>query len=173
MTTARQYLETATNIAVIMAALVVSGIFLLNYFRPTDSNAPRLREGFQTGQQLQSLPGITYSDAPKTLVIALNTTCGFCTESVPFYNKLAEAHRVSKSPLRIVTVFPNSEDDVKRYVQEHQLALVSKASVNFQPLHIVGTPTMLLLDQDGKVIDFWLGRPSESAQAQVMKYILS
>jgi hypothetical protein len=147
--------------------------FLLNYLGPTDQRTPRLKAGFEKGQHLAPIPGISYGKAPRTLLIALNTNCGFCTESVPFYNRLAEAQRVGNSLIRIVAVFPNSEKEVQQYPHLHGLALSSKAAVDLRSLNVVGTPTMLLLDQNGNIVDFWLGKPTEAVQNQIMTHVKS
>jgi hypothetical protein len=171
MSKVKSYLETATNIAVILGALAVSGVFLLNYLRPNEQRTPRLRAGFQKGHQLPPIPGVSYNEAPQTLLIALNTSCAFCTESVPFYNQLAEAQLKSKSSIRIMTVFPNAEKEVQQYVQTHQLRLASRAAIDLQSLNVMGTPTMLLIDEKGTIVDFWIGKPSEATQRQVMKQV--
>jgi hypothetical protein len=169
----KPHLETASTIAVMIAALVVSGVFLLSYLKPKTKPMPTLKAGFEKGQRLPPIPGISYGDAPKTLVIALNTNCRFCSESVPFYNRLAEAQRSNKTPVRILTVFPNSEHEVQQYTQEHQFALTSKSAVSLQSLNIDATPTMILLDRNGTIVDFWVGKLSESAEEQVVKLFTS
>lgn len=171
MSKAKHYLETATNIAVIIAALVVSGVFILNYLRPNDRRTRRLQAGFEKGQQLAQIPGIAYGEAPKTLLIALNTNCGFCTESIHFYNRLAEIQRASNSKTRIITIFPSTAKEIQQYAEQHRLGLNTMAAVDFRALNVAGTPTMILVDTNGRVIDFWIGKPSESTERQIIKQV--
>lgn len=98
----------------------------------------------------------------------MSATCHYCKESLPFYKQLADAQQQSGRATHIVAIFPNSENDIKQYVQENQLHLETIAGVNFKALNISSTPTMLLVDRDGKILDFWVGKLSKNDEQQVI-----
>lgn len=45
------------------------------------------------------------------------------------------------------------------------------ARVNFKALNLVATPTVILVDNSGKVLDFWIGKPSKEVEQQILKAI--
>jgi hypothetical protein len=62
----RRYLETATNVAVLLGAVVVIFVGLWSHFR--GSEKPQLSVGLRTGALLVSPPGIQYGNAQRTLM---------------------------------------------------------------------------------------------------------
>jgi hypothetical protein len=98
----------------------------------------------------------------------MNIECHFCTESISFYNKLAEPQQGVKAA-RIIAIFPNEEGEVKKYAQYNRLQLETISGVNFKALNISGTPTMILVDDSGKVVDFWIGKLSKDNEHQIIK----
>jgi thioredoxin-related protein len=162
----KHHLEVATNVAVLLAAMLLISTFVWNYLARTQK--PKLQAGFQKGQSLTRLPAINYSSSPQTLLIAISTTCHYCKESLPFYKQLADAQQQRGRATHIVALFPNSENDVQQYVQQNQLNLETIAGANFKALNISSTPTMLLVDKDGKILDFWVGKLSKNDEQQVI-----
>lgn len=73
--------------------------------------------------------------------------------------------RSNKPP--IIAVFPNAESDVRQYAQQNQLQLETIAGADLKALNVRGTPTMILVDKNGKVLDFWVGKLSEDEKRQV------
>lgn len=165
----KSYLEVTTNVAVLLVALAILVTLAWNYFgrRP----APLLQAGFQKGQTFAQVPGIRYDSSPQTLFIAMNTHCHYCAESLPFYKQLADAQRTSSRATHVVVLFPNQETEVMQYVQQNGLDLETIASVDFSALNISGTPTLILLDDDGRVLDFWVGKLPQEQEQQVVKAV--
>lgn len=165
----KSYLEVVTNIAVLLVALAVLGTFAWNYFRR--SPTPQLRAGFQMGQSFAQVPGVSYESSPQTLLIAMSTRCHYCTKSLPFYKQLIEAQRTNSQATHVVAVFPNPEAEVRQYVQQNNLNLETIAGLDFGALNISGTSTAILIDNDGKVRDFWIGKLLQDQEQQVIKAV--
>jgi hypothetical protein len=165
----KSLLEVVTNVAVLLAAVGVLSALSWGYF--AQRSAPPVQNGFQRGQPVAKLPKVDYSGAPKTLLIAMNTGCHFCTESIPFYNGLVSSNPGTDKTTRVVAVFPNKEDEVRQYVRQHQLNLEAVAGVDFRALNVSATPTMILVDSNGKVLDFWVGKQSEDGERLIVKTI--
>lgn len=164
---AKSYLEVITSIAVLIVSAVVLATFALNYYRarwpPT-----QLQAGLQKGVALPPLQALNYSDSPQTLLVALNTRCEYCTASVPFYNQLAELQRNNNKGIKIVALFPNPADEVSQYVAQKKLELIAIAAPDVGGLGLYGTPTMILVDNQGRVIDFWIGKLSPNVEQEVI-----
>ncbi len=148
------------------------GTLALNYYRESQL-ATQLRSGLEKGTVLGPLQGVDYSDSPKTLLIALNTSCQYCAVSAPFHNRLAQVVQAKNPSVRVFAVFPNTAGEVQHYVEQNKLGLATIAGVDFRTVGVAGTPTIILLDSHGRVIDFWIGKLSEDAEKQVTYQLTS
>jgi thioredoxin-related protein len=165
----KNYLELITNVAVLLVAVVTLSAFAFQLFNRAEE--PRLQVGLQKGQQLDWLPLSKVPDKKQTLFIAMSTTCHHCNESVPFYNQLAVTLNRDDSQTTIVGVFPNTQDEVRDYTERQQLKIPTIAAIDLNAFRVQGTPTMILVDHTGKVLDFWVGKLSKDEEQNVIKYI--
>ena len=162
-------LETITNLAVLLAASGVLIALSWGYF--AQSQTPLAVAGMQRGQSLAQLPTVDYAGKTQTLLIAMNTQCQYCTESVSFYNTLADRVRPGSKGTRIVAVFPNKKDEVQKYVDSNGFRLETLADVDFATLNVSFTPTVMLVDSHGKLIDFWIGKVSTDIEQQILSTV--
>ena len=107
---------------------------------------------------LAPIPKLDYGNSKQTLLIALNTNCSYCRESLPFYRKLVLANGLANESLRVVAVFPNKAEEVARYAKENDLLFDAIADLQFSRYKISGTPTMILVNNSGEVNNFWVGK---------------
>jgi hypothetical protein len=161
---ARGYLEVITNVAVLCVALLVLGTAGWRYLSPK-TNA-RSDGGLRRGERLPEILGVDYRTASKTMVIALSSKCSFCGDSIPFFNELAEKGGGS---IRITAVFPESQGEVEEYVRQKQLRFPAIAGIDLARLHLEATPISVLVDSGGKVLDFWVGKPSGEVGQRMIK----
>lgn len=98
----------------------------------------------------------------------MNTKCRYCAESLPFYKRVAESQRGDRRT-RVVAIFPNAHNDVKQYVQNSNLNLETHSEVDFGALGIAGTPTAILLDNAGKIRNFWVGKLPQDVEEQIIQ----
>jgi len=165
----RRFLEATTSVAVLLGAVVIIYVGLWSHFH--EGAKPQLSVGLRTGATLHMPPNVGNGGATKTLIMAMNTACGYCQESVPFYRKLSEGWRKASESARLVAIFPNGEDDVKHFLRDNQLDVEASSSVDFGPLKITGTPTLILVGENGEIRDFWVGKLSADQEEQVIKSI--
>lgn len=152
-------LEVTTNIAVILVAVAM--LSLLAIFVFVKPRTPTLSIGLQKGQAFGQISKVDYGRSDRTLLIALSTACSYCQENLPFYQKLTSAPVPFHNNLQVVALFPNAAEDVEKYVRENKLPIEAVAAVDFNSLRISGTPTIILVDKNGVVQDFWIGKLSE------------
>jgi|SRR6266853_6227999 len=165
----KPYLEASTNVAVLTLVLVVLTVLAWGYF--VNKQRPAFQNGLQKGQSLTQLSNLDYSSAPQTLLIIMNTHCSFCAESMSFYKQLVKAQHENGNLSHIVAVFPNPESEVKEYLQQNQLQIDTIPNVDFRLLNVSGTPTIILTDNKGKILDFWIGKLPEETELQIIKVI--
>jgi thioredoxin-related protein len=103
----------------------------------------------------------------KWVVLVLSTQCHFCQESAPFHERLAQM--LQNSPdTGLIAVFPQDRQTVEQYKATYKVNfpnIITDASLN--KLQVRGTPTLLLVDQHGKVLKSWRGRLPENDEKEV------
>src|SRR3984893_2432806 len=157
-------IEAAGNIIVIVLAVVVGSVFLKDRLSTV---APESNE-VKAGDKLASLDGWDWAAHDQTLVLGLRKGCHFCEDSAPFYQRLT-AQQQGGSNSTIVAVFPDTADAVKEGVQSEGLRVHALAGVPLERLKISGTPTLLLVDRSGTVMNAWIGLLSPRQELEVMR----
>ncbi len=159
-------LEATANVAVILAALAVGYVAIKE--RVTGSHVPRY---VAAGDRLAPLPNIDWSRHRHTLVLALNSGCHYCKDSVPFYQRLAQAERPRRGDLEIVSVFPNDPESVRQLVRDEGLSIRSVPEVSPEKLGVVAFPTLLLVDRNGRVEQSWVGLLTPRQELDVLHVV--
>jgi len=150
----KEILDVTTNVVVVMFAVVAIGVLVKNYFAPSAKTSVALTKG----SVLPDIAGIDYKQSSRTLILALNVDCRYCTRSVPFYNSVAEARLENAGQFNLVAVFINKDPElVKSYVEDKRLLVQPIAGVDLDKLGVHTTPTLILVDNAGKVLDSWRG----------------
>jgi len=156
-------IETIANVIVIVFAVVVGAFFVKDRLS-TDAPEPNT---VKTGDKLANLDGWDWSAHDQTLVLGLRKGCHFCEDSAPFYQRLAAEPQQGKST--IVAVFPDTADAVNEVVQSEGLRVHALAGLPFEKLKIDATPTLLLVNRNGTVVNAWIGMLSPRQELEVMK----
>lgn len=157
-------LEAIANVAVILMALTLGGVVLTRY--ATQYHASR---SVAVGDRLGKLAGLDWSQHRQTLLLALNTGCHFCEESVPFYQKLGLAQRPEGSDLGIVAVFPNEPELVRQFTIRDDFSLRTVPGIPLDKLGVRATPTLILVDHEGRVEHVWVGILTPRQETDLLK----
>lgn len=168
----KSYLEVTTNIVVLLVALVVLGNFAWVHLakQPTQP-ALRAEGGLKKGSAFSLIPSVDYGKNSQTLVIALSSRCDHCNESIPFFKQLLEANTGKSDSTRIVAVFPEKAEEVWSYITQQQLDVNPIPGIDYKALNLPGTPSTILIDSEGKILNFWIGKPSKDAEKEIMESI--
>ncbi len=87
---------------------------------------------------------------------------------MPFYNSLEEARRDNAGQVNIVAAFINKEAAlVKAYAEEKRMLVQAMAGVDLDKLGVHTTPTLVLVDNAGKVLDAWRGELQPDGEREV------
>ena len=174
-------LEVLANIAVVITSVVLCSVLVKKYFfsaakqeasveavqsNSRTSRASR-RPSIQAGTKV-SLPGIDWSTSTHTVVLALSTTCHFCSESAPFYQELQQQ---KPNDVRVVAVLPQPIEDSRNYLNKLGVSVSDVVQSSLGSVGVSGTPTLLLVDNEGSVTGSWVGKLSESEAAKVIAQI--
>lgn len=160
-------IEVLTNVAIIIVALVI-GIILVKKFFFTDSSQITPKENIVAGSKI-NLSQIDWSENGNTLLLVLSTDCRFCTESVPFYKKLVQ--ELQNSKVNLAAVFPQDASTSKNYLEQNQVIINDVYQTNPTEIGVHGTPTILLINDNGEVINTWFGKLVEDQEKQILEKI--
>lgn len=158
-------LERVQSIVFIVAAVMLTAYVGQRMFAAPvalGSSAPELAPGLQV-----SMPGVDFSRARQTLVFVISADCTFCTQSMPFYARLAA--RRSQSGTRFVVWTADAAGRASGYLQSHDFSVdqVLEAQ-DRKTLPVTGTPTLLLLDGAGKLKQSWRGLLQPAQETEVV-----
>ncbi|MEK6299871.1 MAG: hypothetical protein AABO41_04045 [Acidobacteriota bacterium] len=168
----KTYLEVTTNIVVLLVALVVLGNFAWVHLAKQPKQLELRAEGGLTkGSAFSPIPTVDYGKSSQTLVIVLSSRCDHCNESIPFFKQLLEANSGKSDSTRIVAVFPEDIEEVRSYITQQQLSVDSIPGINYKALNLPGTPSTVLISSEGKILNFWIGKPSKDAEKEIMESI--
>lgn len=156
-------LEAIANVVVIVVALAVGYVVLGKYV-----SEYRARP-VAAGDRLATIPNLEWKQHRHTLVLALNTGCHFCEQSVPFYRSLGEKLEHGGIDLDLVAVFPNDPAQVWQFMSKESLRVRSVAAVPLEKLRVVVTPTLIIVDADGRVERSWIGALTAPEELDVLK----
>jgi rhodanese-related sulfurtransferase/thiol-disulfide isomerase/thioredoxin len=119
----------------------------------------------QVGSRLD-LPYLAAYEGKKTVILALSAYCPFCKAEAEFYRALATAAKAGCFGL--VALLPQPHEVISRSL--HSLGLEQGVDVRQEDLRRVGasvTPTLIVLDTNGTVLNVWKGQLSGSQEAEV------
>src|SRR5262245_32311548 len=143
-------LETAANLAILVVALIASAVLVKRYLWPKPQPAPPVQ--IAVGEKLL-LEGVDWQAHGNTLVVALSPGCDSCSESAPFYRRIA-----SELPgLHMTAVLNQGVEEGREYLRSIDVKISDVQQGSLHKLKIRGTPTLILVDNEGLVRNIWLG----------------
>jgi thioredoxin-related protein len=160
-----QRVELFINICVIGAALVfVSSVgwFALRY----RSKAQTASSSIKKGSKL-SLPDRDWSTSPQTLVLVLSKDCKYCTASAPFYRRLVNQGALTHNT-RFVAILPQPLNESREYLARLGVKIDDLLQAASLSVGAKGTPTLILVNASGVVIQSWEGQLPPNAEIEVL-----
>ncbi|MFL6209948.1 MAG: peroxiredoxin family protein [Pyrinomonadaceae bacterium] len=117
-----------------------------------------------------ALPGIDWAKNERTLLLALSQGCHFCTASAPFYQRLTQELSGQKN-IGLVALLPQPVDNARTYLTSLGVAVADVRQVPLDALGVVGTPTLILVNKEGVVIDAWRGQLPSNKEQEVLSQL--
>lgn len=168
MTKWRRYTEITANIVLIVAGSLFCVFFIKNYVLSSPQNpAPATNPRPSLVGNKLSADAFEWAKSEATLLVVLQKDCRFCDESAAFYQRLTKALSI-KPQTRIVAVLPTSQDDNKKYLQDKKIEISDIRQFSPSSLGVTGTPTLLLVDNSGTVVDEWRGKLTSEQEENVI-----
>lgn len=167
MSTWHKKIELLANIAIIVVAVLLSVVLVRRYVLPA-SPRPDAVESMQIkpGTKL-SLPDVDWGRSDRTLLLVLSTDCRFCTESAPFYQRLAQEQARRGGP-GLIAVLPQGEGEARKYLSDLGIRVDEIRRATPKDISVKGTPTLILVDRAGSVVESWVGKLPPDKEAEVL-----
>jgi thiol-disulfide isomerase/thioredoxin len=161
-------LEVSANVAIIIVAVLLGVVLvrqqLLGGAQPRAS-ASQPGVAADSGAKLM-LPGVDWAESKKTLVLAVSSTCHFCTESAPFYQRL-----VKEGGVRLIAVVPQDAAEGRAYLDRLNVPIGDVRQMPLGAIGVEGTPTLMLVDDKGVILNSWVGKLPTSTEDEVLSKI--
>jgi thiol-disulfide isomerase/thioredoxin len=157
-------IEMAANVVIVVSGLVITTYFVKPSLFTHAAPAPEMvKAGMQVG--FASASG---SGNESTLVVAVREGCPYCEASAPFYKQLLDA-AAKNSKTHVIAALPESPAQAKPFLEKLGVPAQDVREADFDAMKVRYTPTLLLLDREGKVKNVWVGRLHDDEQKQVLK----
>jgi hypothetical protein len=92
------------------------------------------------------------------VVIFVNSNCRFCADNVPFYGRLLQRVRSSRSGLRAVIAAREPMTTLEPYLESHALqpddVIALSETTSFKQ---ATTPALMVLDAERRITHLWFG----------------
>jgi len=156
-------LETLVNVAIVLVAVATCAVLARQYIF---NGAAGRSHGPSVGSKIE-LAGMDLSGEERTLVLVLQKGCHFCTDSGPFYQRLAREAAARGGRVKLLAVLPQDADEGRRYLNDLGVPIERVAQARLGSLDVSGTPTLILLTR-GKVSDVWVGALTPERETEVL-----
>jgi hypothetical protein len=162
-----QWLEVAANAAIVLIAGAILATLVWPNVRQRGT-PPRAEQEVKVGERL-SITDVDWRVGSSTLVLVFRRDCGFCVQSVPFYQKLSRA--ASEAGVQLVALFPPPIKDANEFLESEGVRPnVVKAVTDAEP-RLTKSPMLLLVNQSGTVERVWGGKLPETLHSVIMQAI--
>jgi hypothetical protein len=155
-------LEIAVNVAILCAFTMVA---VLAGQRIWGGRAIVSGSEPQIGARIV-LSGADWSKSDRHLILALSTTCHFCSESAAFYKRLLTD--VAGHGVHVIAVLPQPPTASRTYLNGLGLSIPEVVQSPLISVDVTGTPTLLLVDAKGKIRKAWVGKLEPEREDEVI-----
>jgi len=164
-------LERVSHISVIGLA-IVGTIAIIRQHTGVGRSTPGNSAAKLVGRTI-SIPSVSWNKAPANVVVAMTTHCPYCASSMGFYKRLAESLGNATATKKTTLIFASPEplDVTSAYVDQYQIAPYKAVSIPLKDLDISGTPTLLIVDDTGRINHALSGKLSESNETIVLNML--
>jgi thioredoxin-related protein len=171
-------LDTVANIAIILVCAIAAVVLVRNQFFPKQQ--PGMPSGVEKGEQFDQLKAVVPAGSSRALVVAVQPGCHYCNDSIPFYKNLIEQRNQKNSAVKFIAVVPANDkpEEAQKLVADESQKFASggaqpdgMVNIDFASIKVPGTPTLLLVDNTGKVLDVWVGKLDPDKEKEVLKVL--
>ena len=157
----------AANIAIILVVVLIGVVFARNYLLSARSTNQTRDYRVAPGGKV-SLPNVDWANNEQTLLLVFDKGCPYCTASAPFYQQMVR-ETDQKRTVQLIAVLPQDISEGKQYLSDLNVSIPEVRQSEFKALGVRGTPTLILVNRNGEVVQSWAGKLSSKEETEVLK----
>ncbi len=163
-------LDTVANIAIILVCAIAAFVLVRQHFFNQNAQGGRPPE-IEAGDQFKELGQVVPAGTDRALVVALAPDCHFCEESMPFYKRLVEERNRKGSKVKVIAAVGLEEAKAEEQKKLDSAGVSPDALVvlPFDDIKLRGTPTIVLVDNQGEVHNVWIGKQPASGEEEILE----
>jgi len=168
----KSILENTTNVALLVVCTLLAWLFLTHHdllLQGRQDPAPESQA--LLGKTLPPLPDHDWKRQNRTLVMAIRQGCSFCEASMPFYRRLSDLRKAERIRTRLLAVMPDPEAPGSAQLQANGVDVEGAFQQPLRSLNVSATPTLLLVNAEGKVERAWVGRLTPQEESEVVSAV--
>jgi hypothetical protein len=168
---AAKKIELIANVAIIVIACLLATVLVRQHLfaKPAEVSVKEQPAGPRASSPSVTSLDINWAANRQTLILAISSSCHFCTASAPFYQKLVQ----NKSKTKLIAVLPQSVQEGENYLKRLGVAVDEVRQLDFNQIGVQGTPTLLLVDRSGVIRNSWVGKLPSDKESVVPNALLS
>lgn len=105
--------------------------------------------------------------SPQTLVLVLSVDCKYCTASAPFYGRLVAQLALAHNT-KLIALFPQAPNESREYLARLKVKIDDVQQAALPSVGAKGTPTLILVNASGVVIQSWEGLLPPDAETELL-----
>ncbi|MBZ5504208.1 MAG: hypothetical protein LAO78_01860 [Acidobacteriia bacterium] len=159
-------LEKTAAAAMVVSFLLLVGVTTRSFVlsrRPDPATVPLVKIG-----EAVRLPGFTPGSAKLTFVIVLSSQCAYCLHDLPLYRRLSAARSSSGGMMHLIAVLPEKTAVASAFLGSSGVDTDNVLSMAPLELGVKMVPTLLLLDENGKLERYWVGEMNQEHEREVL-----
>ncbi|HLK68175.1 MAG TPA: redoxin family protein [Bryobacteraceae bacterium] len=161
-------LETATHVAVIALCCLAGGLLIEQRFFSTADDGESPSRSL-VGREVK-LPGADWQSAPVSILLQISSTCDYCNESMPFYKQLMATREAQGAKVPVIVVSHDAVDVMRKHLADQQVAVDKVLHSRMDQLGTM-TPTIYVVDSNGRVKRAFVGELDASGEKQVLSIV--
>ena len=103
--------------------------------------------------------------------MVLRKGCHFCEASFPFYRQLNDLEKGNSLRAHLLVVMPNDKDAGASELKSAGLTVDGVFDQSLDSVKVSGTPTLLLVDAQGRIAQAWIGKLSSQREKNVISAV--
>jgi hypothetical protein len=155
--------ELFANIAIVVVAVLLGVVLVKNYLL---NNSGTPHKQLMPGTKVD-LANVDWRNNGQTLLLVVQKGCHYCSESAAFYQELANKTGKPETA-KLIALLPQDIDEGVAYLTSLGVSVGDVRKASPRSLGVEGTPTLLLVDSQGKVTDVWVGKLPPEKEAEVL-----
>lgn len=128
----------------------------------------------RVGDTIPPLTGVNHAAAEYTVVLVLRSDCPYRARNMGLYRSLAARAQATQSNFQFVALCAEDLVPCAAYLERNGVAVgavvLHQPSADAVPL-FRGTPTVLVLDGQRRIVALWPGAKDEAGQREIQSFI--